>query len=327
MKSLALPLSDIYSGMTSPPAAKIKNHAASAPGGGWQARLELQFQAADGRTRLAHRRHHGPLLVQRIFHPEPRAREGALAAEPCHVYVLHPPGGVVSGDELQLEVEIQARAHALLTTPAAGKFYRRAAQHSAGGTAPGGNGGREPRLARLTQTLRVAGGVLEWLPQENIFYPESAVELRTRVRLDPGARFIGWEIGCLGLPAIQAGLGNGAVRQSFELWQGDSPLLLERLNIAGACLTARWGLAGHSALGTWLAFPTSTRQLALAREHAAALNCADMTLACTLVDGALSCRGMAARADRLKQGFIDLWCALRADLLGRPAVPPRIWAT
>jgi hypothetical protein len=65
----------------------------------------------------------------------------------------------------------------------------------------------------------------------------------------------------------------------------------------------------------------------LARAAAATLNCADMTLACTLVDGALSCRGMAVRADRLKQGFIDLWCALRAELLGRAAVPPRIWAT
>jgi urease accessory protein len=301
------------------PAAAMETLAPTGHGGGWQGRLELQFEAAGARTRLAHRRHHGPLLVQRIFHPEPRAGEGALAAEPCHLYVLHPPGGVVSGDELQLEVEVRSRAHALLTTPAAGKFYRRAAQHSAGGTAP--------RLARLTQTLRVAGGVLEWLPQENIFYPESAVELRTRVRLDAGARFIGWEIGCLGLPASRADLGEGAVRQSFELWQGAAPLLLERLNIERACLTARWGLAGHSALGTCLAFPAAARQLALARAAAATLNCADMTLACTLVDGVLSCRGMAARADRLKQGFIDLWCALRADLLGRAAVPPRIWAT
>jgi urease accessory protein len=325
MNTLAPPSSDLYSRMTSPPSAAIENRAARAQGG-WQARLELQFQAADGRTRLAHRRHHGPLLVQRIFHPEPRAGEAVLTAEPCHAYVLHPPGGVVSGDELQLDVEIQARAHALLTTPAAGKFYRRARCGASGPTRDGNEGG-EPRLARLTQTLRVTGGVLEWLPQENIFYPEAAVELCTRVRLEAGARFIGWEIGCLGLPASRAGLGAGTVRQSFELWQADAPLLLERLNIEPGCAAARWGLAGRSALGTWLAFPAGASQLERVRAQAAVLNCADMTLACTLVDGALSCRGIAARADRLKQGFIDLWCALRADLLGRPAVLPRIWAT
>ena len=283
---------------------------------GWQAQLELRFQATDGRTRLAHRRHHGPLLIQRVFHPEAPAVAGALAAEPCHAYVLHPPGGVVSGDELQLEVDVQPGAHALLTTPAAGKFYRRG-QHA----------GSEPRFARLIQTLRVQGGVVEWLPQENIFYPDSAVQLRTVVRLQDQARFIGWEMGCLGLPASQASLGDGTLHQSFELWHGDEPLLLERINIERACLQARWGLAGHSALGTWLAFPATVQQLALARAAATTLNCADTTLACTLVDGVLSCRGLAARADQLKQAFTQLWRALRPELLGRPAIAPRIWAT
>jgi urease accessory protein len=293
------------------PAAAAQDHPGRAAAGGWQARLELRFEADAGSTRLAHRRHQGPLLVQRIFHPEPPSAAAEHAAQPCHVYLLHPPGGVVSGDELQLQVDVQPRAHALLTTPAAGKFYRRGSE----------------RVARLTQTLSVNGGALEWLPQENIFYPETAVQLCTQVRLHADARFIGWEIGCLGLPASQASLGDGTVRQSFELWRDQAPLLLERLNVERSCLASRWGLAGHAAIGSWLAFPASAVQLALARDVAAAVNCADLTLACTLVDGALSCRCVAARADRLKQAFIDLWLALRPGLLGRPAIMPRIWAT
>jgi urease accessory protein len=300
---------------------RLNREASRTAGAGWQARLELQFQAAEARTRLSHRRHHGPLLVQRIFHPEPPDAGSALAAEPCHVYVLHPPGGVVCGDELQLDVEVQPRAHALLTTPAAGKFYRRGRQ----GGADQDTG--EGRIACLTQTLRVDGGVLEWLPQENIFFPDSAVRLHTQVKLAAEAHFIGWEIGCLGLPASRASLGEGTLRQSFELWIGSAPLLLERLHIERACLQPRWGLAGHSALGTWLAYPVRAPSLARARTLAAALNCADLTLACTLLDGALCCRGYALRADRLKQAFIDLWVALRPELLGRPAIAPRIWTT
>ncbi len=65
---------------------------------GWQARLELRFQADGRRTRLAHRSHRGPLLVQRVFYPEPPAAAALAAAEPCHLYVIHPPGGVVSGE-------------------------------------------------------------------------------------------------------------------------------------------------------------------------------------------------------------------------------------
>jgi urease accessory protein len=290
--------------------------AAAAAGEGWQARLELKFEASEARTRLAHRSHYGPLLVQRVFYPEAAVGRGAPTSEPCHVYLLHPPGGVVSGDDLRLAAEVGSRAHALLTTPAAGKFYRR-------GSPIGG----EPRVARLTQTLSVDDGVLEWLPQENIFYPDSAVTLCTRVNLAAAARFIGWEIACVGLPASQAGLGQGAVRQAFELWRGAAPLLLDRLNIEHSCLAARWGLAGHSALGTWLAYPAGERELPVAIAIAATMNCADLTLACTLVDGALCCRGVAARADRLKQAFIDLWRTLRPQLLGRAAIAPRIWAT
>jgi urease accessory protein len=311
-------------------------------GPGWQARLQLRFEADAGRTRLAYRRHQGPLMVQRVFYPE-------ATAATAHAYLLHPPGGVVSGDQLQLDVEVGRDAHALLTTPAAGKYYRHAGMDSGDGVASGGigagaaGGARAARVARTTQTLRVSGGVLEWLPQENIFYPDSAVQLSTQVRLDDGARFIGWEIGCMGLPAIQATLGRGTVRQAFELWQRDAPLLLERLNIDRSCLGARFGLAGHAALGTWLAFPATGKELALARAvlaravpasavpapapALAAINCADMMLACTLVDGVLSCRGTACRADRLKQAFVDLWRALRPSLLGRAAIAPRIWAT
>jgi urease accessory protein len=65
---------------------------------GWRAQLKLQFAARDGTTYLPVRHHHGPLLVQRVFHPE-----GA----PCHAYLVHPPGGVVGGDELKLEVDVE----------------------------------------------------------------------------------------------------------------------------------------------------------------------------------------------------------------------------
>ena len=75
---------------------------------GWSACLQLRFIQCEGVTRLGARRHFGPLLVQRPFHPE-----GA----PCHVYILHPPGGIVAGDRLELDVHLEPGSHALLTMP------------------------------------------------------------------------------------------------------------------------------------------------------------------------------------------------------------------
>ena len=289
---------------------------------GWRARLELRLESVHGRTRLTHSRHSGPLRVQRVFFPEPLVTSAAAAraldtatpsacAEPCHIYVLHPPGGLVSGDALEIEVECREQAHALLTTPAAGKFYRQRGQ----------------RLALVSQELRLDGGTLEWLPQENIYYPDSAVRVCTRVRLDPSARFIGWELHCLGLPAIAAALDRGMLRSTLELWLDARPLLLERLRLEGEALRARWGLANFPAFGTCLAYPCRSELLERVRTIASRLNCAELMLACTIVDGVLCCRGHAQRLDHLKQAFIDLWHVLRPVVLGRGAVPPRIWAT
>ena len=68
---------------------------------GWHAALELAF-AADvdtGATRLAHRAHRGPFVVQRALLPE--------GPDLCHVYLLHPPGGLVGGDELRLDLRVE----------------------------------------------------------------------------------------------------------------------------------------------------------------------------------------------------------------------------
>lgn len=284
---------------------------AGAPAPGWRARLELEFQRRGTDTCLARRRHSGPLLVQKALYPE-RDLPGTMpeTAAPCHVYLIHPPGGVASGDELQLDAQLAPGSHALLTTPAAGKFYRRG----------------EAGLSRVSQTFHVRGAALEWLPQENIFYPDAAVELCTRVNLAEQARFIGWEIACLGLPASGQSLGGGELRLGFELWRDGTPVLLERLRLARPALSAAWGVADHASLGTALFQPAGGTELQLANASLPK-SCAQMTLACTLVDGALVCRAVARRADNLKQAFTALWRALRPAILGREAVTPRIWAT
>jgi urease accessory protein len=256
---------------------------------GWRARLRLEFQ---GRT-----------LRDRV------RTEGGVG-EPCHAYILHPPGGVASGDDLRLDVTLSAGAHAVLTTPAAGKFYRR------GSAGP----------ASTEQHFQVNEASLEWLPQENIFYPNAAALLRSVIRLSGDARFMGWEIACLGLPACGNSLEAGRVRLCFDVWRDSTPLFLDRLELGGPNLSAPWGMANHAVLGCAVVCPGGPRELELGRALAAE-NCADLTIACTLIDGVLVCRGMAQRTDRLKASFIRLWRGVRPGLVGREAVLPRIWAT
>ncbi len=269
---------------------------------GWPARLALRFEQRGRRTVLARRRHEGPLAVQKPFYPED---------EVCHVYLLHPPGGVVGGDRLSIEVETGNDAHALITTPAAGKVYR-----SAG-----------PASVQEHHLTVAPGAALEWLPQETILYAGCHAMLATRIALAPGARFIGWEILCLGRPAAGERFDAGSCRHYIELWCEAEPLLIERSTIIGGseALRAPWGYAERTVSGTFLATPADQTMLAAVRAAVTAEG--DDLFGATLLDTALLCRYLGDSAEAARQCFTDAWRAVRPALLGREAEPPRIWRT
>lgn len=268
---------------------------------GWRASLNLEFATQGGtRTVLARRSHEGPLVVQRPFYPE-----GGV----CHIYIVHPPGGVVGGDILELKASAGDGSHALITTPAATKFYR-----------------SDKRVAHQIQDITLDVATFEWLPQETILFPDAHADIATRAHLTKRSRFIGWEIVCYGRPASAMPYASGRANQDFEIWVDDAPIVLDHLRLDGSSPTmqAPFGLAGHTVLGTMFAFPADDALVALARNVSPTEG---VTAAVTKVDGVLVCRAAGAHADRVRLVLSSIWSAIRPVVANRPAMPPRIWAT
>ena len=276
--------------------------AAPVDAAGWQACLELDFAHRGERTVMVRRRHQGPLMVQSPFYPE---------GGTCHVYVLHPPGGVVAGDALRIDINARAGSQVLLTTPAAGKFYR-----------------SDGPLARLTQRIRIAhGATLEWLPAESIVFRGARCTVDSRIDLDPGARLLAWEAWVLGRPACGETFDAGSFRQQQSVWVAGRPLLIERNHaLAGsAWLGGAWGLANHAAAATMLAYPGGEQALQAARQ--AIVHARGVQAAASVVDGLLVCRVLAYELHELRAQIERWWRALRALITGREAVAPRVWST
>lgn len=270
----------------------------------WQAWLRLGFAKQAWGTTLVDREHYGPLRVQKPFFPEGNTI--------CHVYVLHPPGGLVQGDALSIAVAVGHGAHALLTTPAAGKVYR-------GGAA----------MARQTVEARVAeGAVLEWLPQETIIYSGARAQLRTRIDLANGAHVMAWEIVCLGRPAAAESFEDGECQLHFELHKNGVPVHIERSHVRGGSLALQgaWGLLGFAAMGTFVVHPATLAMLETARLlcHGSEVNA---LCSASLIDDTLLCRMLARDAVQVRERLTLVWEALRPLCLDRPASAPRIWAT
>lgn len=277
-------------------------HPTPAQPAGWEAELSLRYAPSGGATRIVERSRRGPLAVQRPFYPE---------GEVCHTYLLHPPGGVVGGDSLDIRIAVETGASALITTPGATKFYR---------------SGR--RLATQTQLLRVdAGATLEWLPQENIFFPSTTAKVCTRIELASGARFIGWDIQCLGRPVIDEVFNDGAVDCRTELYRDGELLLSDRLHTEGRRLVdAAAGLRGFPMQATLLIAPGEGALLDLVRQQLP-VNDSQLEAGATLIDGILVVRLIGRRTEAMMRCLCAVWRAVRPALLARPACPPRIWST
>jgi urease accessory protein len=265
---------------------------------GWHAELALRFAPRRGRTVLVSRHQRGPLTVQRPFYPE--------ATTVCHTYVLHPPAGIVGGDDLRMTFALESGAHGLVTTPAATRWYF--------------SRGIE---AQIDQRATLAdGATLEWLPQETLLFAGAHARLATRIELQGSARFCGWEILGLGRPACGEAFLDGRIDFRFDLFRDGQPLLLERLRGDARGVP---GLRGHAACATFLATSAGASTLEAARR---VLADAPGTLsAATLIGDVLVARGLAARCEPLMTAFSNLWSTVRPLVLGRVAVPPRIWHT
>ena len=270
---------------------------------GWKACLSLSYVRDGNRTLLAERRHAGPLVVQKSLYPE--------GDTVCQNVIIHPPGGIVGGDTLAVNVDAGPRTHVQLTTPGAAKCYR--------------SGGA---FARQQIRLRAASGaVLEWLPQETIIFDASKIELELSIELLDDARFLGWDVVCLGRAAAGERFDHGALRQRLTLTRDAIPVFAERavLNGGAPLLTSPVGLHGNPVFGTFLAAaPIVT--------HAMLESCRQVSLiggegAVTRLPGVVIGRYRGASAAAARHYFVELWQKLRPALALPAAVPPRIWAT
>lgn len=267
---------------------------------GWHASLHLYLENKECKTILSKTSRKGPLTIQQPLYAE----DGS-----CHIYLLHPPGGLVGGDVLDLAVYAGENTHTLLTTPGATKFYRSQGQH-----------------AMQTQTLTAAdGSMLEWFPQETILFEGAMGNLETTVHLAPNAVFMGWEILCLGLPALKKTFAKGRLQSTATLFNDGIPLLFEKLKIEeqnDLCRPA--GLRNQPVTATFWAYPVQAQLFSQVQNNA---SCSNENFGMTLMDDLLVARYLGDHPGQAKTQFQNLRQILAPELTGRQAAVPRIWNT
>jgi urease accessory protein len=281
--------------------------AANTPAEAWQAWLALGFARDGATTRLVERSHYGPLRVQKPLYPE--------GSEVCHAIVVHPPGGVVGGDQLDIHACIGAHAKAFITTPGAAKWYK-------------ANG----RVSQQCIRLAVGdGAVLEWLPQETIFFDAADVRLDTAIELGKDASYLGCEILCFGRTASGERFSTGKIGQCTSIRRDGKLVWFEQGELAAGnrAMSSPLGLAGRTVCATLIGAgnPVSNAVVNAIREICSAGLAETESFGVTQMKSVIVIRYLGDSSETAKNLMTRAWQLLRPVLAGRAAVMPRIWNT
>ncbi len=270
----------------------------------WLAQLKLKYKTTERKTLLSFRRHLGPLVVQKSFYPEKSV---------CHTYLIHPPGGIVGGDRIELDVELEKNSQVLITTPAATKFYLSKGPES-----------------KLIQNFTLANDAcLEWLPQESIVFNGANINQQSNIYLAETSQLFFWEMVCLGRTASDEVFERGEYKQSIQIYREKKLIFIERNKLSSnqGLYEALIGFQGNPVFGTFIITPVKTTEYKLLLEEISGLTAEGKLFSYTLKGSELVCRFLGADIRHVQQLFRQVWSIIRPHVTNCTACEPRIWHT
>lgn len=276
---------------------------------GWQGQLQLTYRHEQGKTQAIEHQGIAPLKVQRSFYPESTAI--------CHNTILHTAGGIVGGDKLNIDIDLQSRSRAVITTAAAGKIY-------------GSNGAISTQ--KIVQNIG-EHACLEWLPQETIVFDGAIFHQHLHVNLAATASWLGWEINRFGRTARGEKFTSGVWKSATEVYRHGIPIWIDRQLLVGdETIDRANSLAGYPIVGTlaWIGvgsldLPDRMVSKDLVNSARSLFAGDPSKIGVTRLTEGMLCRYRGDSTTEVRRWFTTVWHLLRHSFLQSPPIYLRVW--
>lgn len=272
----------------------------------WHGQINLiyQYKHKHHRTQVVSSYHQSPLKIQNSFYPENN--------HVCHTVIIHTAGGIVGGDLLTQNIQLEDNCHSLMTTPTATKIYQT-------------NG----YLAEQKIKIKLKpNSILEYLPQENIIFNGAIYQQNSYIELGDNCHYCTWEINRFGRTARGEKFTQGDWKSSCEISQNGQLLWIERQWLPGneiICHSLN-GLNNAAICGTfyWVGKEVPSQLITQSRQLATQYLQQGQGGVTQLIKGIL-CRYRGNSTTEVKKWFIDVWGLLRVHFVKKDKIIPRVW--
>lgn len=186
-----------------------------------QAQISFAYQSKTERTFLAKRQAGGLCSLSKPYWNE-LGDTGVLSLQ-----LVNPTAGLFSGDSMQMNIHVGAKAQAALTSPSATRFH----------TMPHGQ-------ARITQQFTLEENTwLDYWPEIIIPQRDSDVIQTTKINLTPSSNIVFFDSLAPGRIAHEENYQFRRLETRLEIYEGETLLAKERCVLApGENRTNRWPL-------------------------------------------------------------------------------------
>lgn len=277
------------------------------PAAGWVGNLNLAFQPRfDAQHQLQRTvlqfEHLGPLRIQKALYPD--------GPKCCQAVIIHPPGGIASGDRLAISIDVGEAAQAVVTTPSATKWY-----------------GAFDQIAASQRIHMSVKGHLQWLPAETIVYDGAIVHSSVNLDVSSKGSFLGWDTLIYGRQGSGERYLRGMFDQTVRLSLDREVVWIDRLRLMGAdpLFDSPVGFQGHHALATcWVVTPENAP---VSDECLDELRVFSTCMAFTRLHPRVLVGRLLGAPIELRTQLEVTWHWLNKYLLKQTIAAPRLWAT
>ena len=181
--------------------------------------LTLDYAKRDHRTIISHSYFTTPWkLLPPIYLDDTGA---------AYTLLVNPSGGLVGGDHLSIDMNVEQDAHVLISAPSANRVYR-----------------TEGKVSEQQVNITVGpGAVLEWFPEHTIPFAGSRFRQTLQASLAPGATLLLWDAVASGRIARGERWAFTDLENEIRITTASGNTLLERYILDPAMDLGRVGLA------------------------------------------------------------------------------------